>query len=97
MFLEFVDPRTLMPMDVPVIRRSVRAMGGVAGVGEAYITGFAAEITARITEARDVPGAAVAASARLRPGRTHRYGAIMEQYLLFDKDNAIARVRRALQ
>ena len=40
--LEVVDPRTLVPMDTPAIRRSVRKTGRAVIVDEACITGSAA-------------------------------------------------------
>ena len=44
---EHQDPRTLVPMDTPGIRRPVQKMGHVAIADEAYITGSAAaEISA---------------------------------------------------
>ena len=49
--LEVVDTRTLVPMDTPTIRRSVRKTGRAVIVDEACITGSAAaEICAQITE-----------------------------------------------
>ena len=48
---EHQDPRTLVPMDPPVIRRSVQKIGHVNMVDEVHTTGSAAaEISAQITE-----------------------------------------------
>ena len=97
--LEVVDPRTLVPMDTPAIRRSVRKTGRAVIVDEACITGSAAaEISARITE--DPETFRVLKSPPVRvcaPDVPIPYSPIMERYCLPDKDNVIAGVRRALQ
>ncbi len=97
--LEVVDPRTLVPMDTPAIRRSVRKTGRVVIVDEACITGSAAaEISAQITEDLETFRALKSPPVRVcAPDVPIPYSPIMEQYCLPDKDNVIAGVRKALQ
>jgi 2-oxoisovalerate dehydrogenase E1 component beta subunit len=97
--LEVVDPRTLVPMDTPAIRRSVRKTGRAVIVDEACITGSAAaEISARITEDPETFRALKSPPVRVcAPDVPIPYSPVMEQYCLPDKDNVIAGVRRALQ
>ena len=96
--LEVLDPRTLVPMDTPAIRRSVQKTGRVVIVDEACITGSAAaEICAQITEDPETFRALKSPPVRVcAPDVPIPYSPIMEAYCLPDKDNVIAGVRKAL-
>ncbi len=96
--VEVVDPRTLVPMDVPALRASVQKTGRVVIVDEACLTcSAAAEISALITEDPATFRALKAPPKRVcSPNVPIPYSPIMEQFCLPDKDNVIQGIREVL-
>ena len=96
--VEVVDPRTLVPMDVPALRASVQKTGRVVIVDEACLTGSAAaEISALITEDLATFRTLKAPPKRVcSPNVPIPYSPIMEQFCLPDKDNVIQGIREVL-
>ena len=97
--VEVVDPRTLVPMDVPALRASVQKTGRVVIVDEACLTcSAAAEISALITEDPATFRALKAPPKRVcAPNVPIPYSPIMEQFCLPDKDNVIQGIREVLE
>ena len=97
--LEVVDPRTLVPMDTPAIRRSVRKTGRARHSGR----GLHHRQRRRRDQRPDHRGPETFRALKSPPVRVCApdvpipYSPVMEQYCLPDKDNVIAGVRRALQ
>ena len=96
--VEVVDPRTLVPMDVPALRASVQKTGRVVIVDEACLTcSAAAEISALITEDPATFRALKAPPKRVcAPNVPIPYSPVMEQFCLPDKDNVIQGIREVL-
>ena len=96
--VEVVDPRTLVPMDVPALRASVQKTGRVVIVDEACLTcSAAAEISALITEDPATFRALKAPPKRVcSPNVPIPYSPIMERFCLPDKDNVIQGIREVL-
>ena len=96
--VEVVDPRTLVPMDVPALRSSVQKTGRVVIVDEACLTcSAAAEISALITEDPATFRALKAPPKRVcSPNVPIPYSPIMERFCLPDKDNVIQGIREVL-
>ncbi len=93
--LEIIDPRTLVPLDVDTIRKSVAKTGHLAVVDEACPTcGVAAEIISQVVEDTETFG-----KLRARPVRVCGlnipipFSPPMEQYALPDKQKIIEAVR----
>lgn len=96
--VEVVDPRTLVPMDIPALRASVQKTGRVVIVDEACLTGSAAaEISALLTEDPATFRALKAPPKRVcAPNVPIPYSPVMEQFCLPDKDNVIQGIREVL-
>ncbi|MEE8443537.1 MAG: transketolase C-terminal domain-containing protein [Dehalococcoidia bacterium] len=96
--VEVVDPRTLVPIDKPAIRSSVRKTGRLVIVDEACITcSAAAEISALVTEDPPTFRALKAAPKRVcAPDVPIPYSPVMEQFCLPDKGRIIEGVKAVL-
>jgi pyruvate/2-oxoglutarate/acetoin dehydrogenase E1 component len=96
--VEVVDPRTLVPMDAPAIRRSVQKTGRVVIVDEACVTcGAAAEISALITEDPATFRALKAPPIRVcAPDVPIPYSPVMERFCLPDKSQVVQAIRDVL-
>ncbi len=83
--IEIIDPRTLMPLDMPVIIRSVKKTGRLVIVEEAHYTCNAgAEITTRICE--DAWGVLKAPVVRVATSNIpHPYSPVLENMMLPDE------------
>ncbi len=93
--LEIIDPRTLVPLDVDTIRKSVAKTGHLAVIDEACPTcGAAAEIISQVVEDTETFG-----KLRARPVRVCGlnipipFSPPMEQYALPDKQKIIEAIR----
>jgi pyruvate dehydrogenase E1 component beta subunit len=92
--VEVIDPRTLVPMDMDTIRKSVAKTGRLVVVDEACLTcSAAAEITARIVENRDIFQGLKSAPKRVCALDVPLpYSPPMEQYVLPNQD----KIRQAI-
>jgi 2-oxoisovalerate dehydrogenase E1 component beta subunit len=92
--IEVIDLRTLLPLDWPAIKASVRKTGKLLIVHEARLTGgIGAEIAARIAQDcfEDLDGPIVRLAAR----DTHTpFAAPMEEYVLPNQDKVTEAIRK---
>ncbi len=95
---EVIDPRTLVPFDRDTIRKSVLKTGRLVVVDEACITcGVAAEITAMVTEDREVFAGLKAAPRRVCGKDVPiPYSPPMEKFALASRDDIAAAIREVL-
>ena len=94
---EVIDPRTLVPLDMETITRSVQKTGHLVTVEEAVRAGgWGAEVVSQITEnniwSLEGPVVRVTLGAAIIP-----FSAPLEDYLIPGPDDVIAAVRRTLE
>jgi pyruvate/2-oxoglutarate/acetoin dehydrogenase E1 component len=96
--LEVIDPRTLVPLDMDTVKKSVKKTGRFIVVDEACLTcSAAAEITARIVEDPDVFSQLKAPPRRVCGLDVPiPYSPPMEQFALPGRDDIRAAVRGVL-
>jgi pyruvate dehydrogenase E1 component beta subunit len=94
--VEVIDPRTLVPLDVETILRSVRKTGRLLVADEAYLTcGIQGEILAAVTERAF--GALKSAPRRLgNPGVPVPFAPPLEDAVLPDADRIVSVIREML-
>ena len=95
---EVIDPRTLVPFDRDTVKKSVLKTGRLVVVDEACITcGVAAEITAMVTEDREVFAGLKAAPRRVCGKDVPiPYSPPMEQFALASRDDIAAAIREVV-
>ncbi|MCL4767431.1 MAG: alpha-ketoacid dehydrogenase subunit beta [Hyphomicrobiaceae bacterium] len=94
--VEVIDPRTLVPLDIETVVRSVRKTGRLLVVDEAYLTcGIQGEIIAAVTETAF--GSLRAAPRRLgNPGVPVPFAPPLEKAVLPDRERIEAAIRDLL-
>jgi pyruvate dehydrogenase E1 component beta subunit len=97
--VEVVDPRTLVPLDAPTIRRSVRKTGRLVIADEAGPTaGFSAEVAALVTEDAETFASLKAPVTRVCALQVPiPYSPVLENHVFPDRNRIIAGVRSVLQ
>lgn len=97
-YVEVVDPRTLVPLDKETLRASVKKTGLVVIVDEACVTGSAAaEISAVITEDLTTFRALHAPPRRVcTPDVPIPYSPAMERFCIPDSDRIVQQIREVL-
>lgn len=88
---EIIDPRTIKPLDFPLILESVVRTGRLIVCEEAFVTGsIGAEVVARCVEASTRP---ISAGRVAMPDRIHPYSSTMEQQIIPGAAEIIDRVK----
>lgn len=97
--VEVVDPRSLVPLDVETIRRSVRKTGHLIIADEAGPTaGFSAEVAAVVTEDADTFACLQAPVSRVCALQVPiPYSSVLERHVFPDRESIIEATRKVLK